>query len=49
MRVIERLSAFKRDAKREAKGQHRAILIPSMPGYSGDSKRRMLIASTWRP
>ena len=40
MRAIERSSAFKRDYKREAKGQHRATrdadLVPLLKALAGD-------------
>ncbi len=40
MRAIERSSAFKRDYKREAKGQHRAALdadlVPVLMALTGD-------------
>lgn len=34
MRTIERATAFKRDYKREAKGQHRATLDNELNPYS---------------
>jgi predicted nucleic acid-binding protein len=52
MRAIERSSAFKRDYKREAKGQHRATLdadlVPILKALDADPRpfRDSMIAAT---